>query len=143
MDTKDYKSIVGDGYVYAGSAGTGKTTKLIELALKAENPLILSFTNKTIVNIKCRLQKVYEQRKSQFAFHGGFTFDASGSEEEEQAKSEEWAKLGIRNMDRDKQCYTFDSYFCDYLGRDITDLESKTIFIGEYSMVPNKWMVKI
>lgn len=46
-------------------------------------------------------------------------------------------------MDLDKQCYIFDSYFWDYLGRDITDLESKTIFIGEYSMVPNKWMVKI
>lgn len=143
MDTRDYKSIVGDGFVYAGSVGTGKTTKLIELVLKAENPIILSFTNKAMVNIKYRLQKVYEQGKSQFAFQGGFTFEAKDSKEEEQAKSEEWAKFEIRNMELDKQCYTFESYFCDYLGTDITDLEGKTIFIEEHSMVPNKWIVKI
>lgn len=40
-------------------------------------------------------------------------------------------------------CYTFDSYFYTYHNRDISDLENKTIFIEEYSMVRNRWMTKI
>ena len=41
------------------------------------------------------------------------------------------------------ECYTFDRYFCDYYGRDITNLKDKTIFIEEYSMTPNRWMTKM
>ena len=39
--------------------------------------------------------------------------------------------------------HTFDSYFCEWNGRDINSLRDKTIFIEEFSMVPNKWMTKI
>ena len=40
-------------------------------------------------------------------------------------------------------CFTFDSYFCEWNGRNINSLKDKTIFIEEFSMVPNKWMTKI
>ena len=47
------------------------------------------------------------------------------------------------NYESAKKCYTFDLFFCDHHGRDITALEGKTIFVGEYSMTPNKWMTKL
>ena len=34
-----------------------------------------------------------------------------------------------KGMDLEFECYTFDRYFCDYYGRDITNLKDKTIFI--------------
>lgn len=40
-------------------------------------------------------------------------------------------------------CFTFDSYFCEWKNRDFASLEDKTIFIDEFSMVPNKWMTLI
>lgn len=58
MDISDYESMVGDGGIYYGSAGTGKTLKLCEMTLKAEDPIILSFTKKAIVNVKKRLIKI-------------------------------------------------------------------------------------
>ena len=51
-------------------------------------------------------------------------------------------KMGF-NGDVNKTCFTYDSYFCEWNGRNIDSLEGKTIFIEEYSMVPNKWMTKI
>ena len=39
-------------------------------------------------------------------------------------------------------CHTFDSYFCEWRETD-NSLKTKTIFIDEFSMVPNKWMTKI
>lgn len=51
-------------------------------------------------------------------------------------------KSSISEELRDK-CHTFDSYICDYRGRDISSLEGKTVFIQEYTMTPNKWMTKI
>ena len=83
------------GCIYYGQPGCCKKAELIKLAAKAINPIILSFINKAIDNIKSRIGE---------------------------------------NL-RDK-CYTFDSYFCDYHGRDISNLEGKTIFIEEYSMTP-------
>lgn len=71
------------------------------MVLTAKNPIILSFTNKAVENVK----------------------------------------EGIDDLS--DKCYTFDSYFCDFHGTDIPDLKGKTIFIEEYSMVPNKWMTKI
>ena len=48
------------------------------------------------------------------------------------------------NVDEiNKICFTFDSYFCEWNGKDIRSLSGKTIFIEEVSMVPNKWMTKI
>ena len=75
---------------------------------EATNPLVLSFTNKAIENVKDRLTNM--------------------------------------NCGRDvanKICHTFDSYFCEWNGRDINSLKDKTIFIEEFSMVPNKWITKI
>ena len=97
FDTSDYTDYVVNGCIYYGATGCGKTTKLVKLAAKATNPVILLFTNKTIENVKSRI-------------------------------SEEF---------RDK-CDTFDSYFCDYHSRDISNLEGKTMFIEEYSTTPNK-----
>ena len=55
FDPDDYTDFVGDGVIYYGQAGCGKTTKLIKLALKAPNPIILSFTKKAIENVKSRI----------------------------------------------------------------------------------------
>ena len=92
FDSSNYTDYVGGGCIYYGAAGCGKTTKLVKLATKATNPVILSFTNKAIENIKSRI-------------------------------SEEL---------RDK-CHTFDSYFCDYHGRDTSSLKGKTVFIEDYT----------
>lgn len=43
---------MGDDTIYYGQAGCGKTTKHIKLASEATNPIILSFTNKAIENVK-------------------------------------------------------------------------------------------
>lgn len=48
MDINDYKTQIGTGCIYHGEAGCGKTTKLCKMVLKAENPIILSFTNKAV-----------------------------------------------------------------------------------------------
>lgn len=101
MDISDYESMLGGGGIYYGSAGTGNTQKLCEMALKAENPIIVSFTNKATANVKKRLRKI--------------------------------------TPTSEVECHTFDSYFCEYNGRDIPDLAGKTIFIEEHSMVPNKY----
>lgn len=72
------------------------------MTTKAADPIILSFTNKAIENIKSRVGEELQDK-----------------------------------------CHTFDSYFCDYHGRDIYSLEGKTVFTEEYRMVPNNWMNKI
>ena len=84
-----------------------KTYRLCQKALAADDPIILSFTNKAIQNVKSVLRDVYN------------------------------------NYELAKKCYTFDLFFCDHHGRDITALEGKTIFVDEYSMTPNKWMTKL
>ena len=104
MDISDYTSEIGKGIIFNGQAGSGKTTKLCEKVKQAKNPLILSFTNKGIENVKSRL---------------------------------------IDKEDKNKICFTFDSYFCEWYRRDVNSLKDKTIFIEEFSMVPNKWMRKI
>ena len=43
---------VGDGAIYYGGAGCGKTYRLCQKALEADDPIILSFTNKAIQNVK-------------------------------------------------------------------------------------------
>ena len=49
---------------------------------------------------------------------------------------------GMEYEEARNTCYTFDSFFCEHYGRNISSLEDKTIFIEEFSMVPNKWMTK-
>lgn len=51
----DYTDFVGGGVFYYGQAGCGKTMKLIKLALQATNPIILSYTNKAIENVKTQI----------------------------------------------------------------------------------------
>ena len=97
---------IGKGIIYNGQAGSGKTTKLCQKVIVAENPIVLSFTNKAVENVKHRLIK----------------------------------KGYSKYIDK---CHTFDSYFCEWHGRDIKSLENKTVFIEEFSMVPNKWMTLI
>ena len=57
FDPDDYTDFVGDGAIFCGQAGCGKTTKLIKLAAEATNPIILSFTNKAIENVKSRIDE--------------------------------------------------------------------------------------
>ena len=97
---------IGKGVAYNGQAGSGKTTKLCQKVIETENPIVLSFTNKAVENVKNRLiKKGYSQY-----------------------------------IDK---CHTFDCYFCDWHGRKTESLENKTVFIEEFSMVPNKWMTLI
>ena len=108
MDMSDYKSETGKGCIYNGQAGSGKTTKLCRMVQETERPLVLSFTNKAVQNVKNRLiQTGYEKEVA------------------------------------NKICHTFDSYFCEWSDGNYNGLEGKTIFIEEFSMVPNKWMTKI
>ena len=108
MDMSDYKSETGKGCIYNGQAGSGKTTKLCRMVQGTERPLVLSFTNKAVENVKNRLiQTGYEKEVA------------------------------------NKICHTFDSYFCEWSDGNYHGLEGKTIFIEEFSMVPNKWMTKI
>ena len=101
LDYESYTTTSGNGQIYIGQAGSGKTTKLCEMVKQSENPLVLSYTNKAIENIKKRLGDDYKDK-----------------------------------------CHTFDSYFCEWRETDTT-LKTKTIFIDELSMVPNKWITKI
>ena len=101
LDYESYKSESGNGKMFIGQAGSGKTTKLCEMVKQSENPLVLSYTNKAVENIKERLGDDYKEK-----------------------------------------CHTFDSYFCEWRETD-NSLKTKTIFIDEFSMVPNKWMTKI
>ena len=106
MNYDSYEVRRGKGCIFNGQAGSGKTTKLCKMVKEAENPVVLSFTNKAVENVKKRS-----------------------------------LKIGYENVN--DICHTFDSYFCEWNGRYITSLEGKTIFIEEFSMVPNKWMTKI
>ena len=99
---------IGEGVIYNGQAGSGKTTKLCEMMTEEDDPIVLSFTNKAVENVKNRLKN---------SVHNWLGFDS--------------------------KCHTFDSYFCDWHGRSIDSLEGKTVFIEEFSMVPNKWMTMI
>jgi len=108
MNISDYKIETGKGCIFNGQAGSGKTTKLCSMVQETDKPLVLSFTNKAVENVKERLiQKGYEKEVA------------------------------------NKICHTFDSYFCEWSDGNYHSLNGKTIFIEEFSMVPNKWMTKI
>ena len=111
IDYESYEVKKGEGCIFNGQAGSGKTTKLCEMVSETENPLVLSFTNKAIENVKRRLSDVY-------------------------------TKKGVET-EVNKICHTFDSYFCEWNETGIDSLKNKTIFVEEFSMVPNKWMTLI
>ena len=52
-------------------------------------------------------------------------------------------KMGYDKDKANRICHTFDSYFCEWSDGNYHSLDGKTIFIEEFSMVPNKWMTKI
>lgn len=56
MNMEDYKIAKGNGCIYKGQASSGKTTKLCEKVKEAKNPIVLSFTNKAVENVKDRLK---------------------------------------------------------------------------------------
>lgn len=123
----------GDSCIYYGQAGCGKTTKVVKLALTAKDPIILSFTSKAIENAKSRFQKYYKEKGRQYQYRGfNLCFSIYSESEDDEEKHKNY------NDELDMKCFTFDSYFCEYNRRDITSLNGKTIFIEEYSMVPNK-----
>ena len=102
IDVSNYTAYKGNGAIYYAPAGCGRTRKLCMMISKAEDPIVLSFTNKAIEVVKSRIEAEYH------------------------------------NI-----CHTFDSYFCDFHGRDISQLNGKPIFTKEFSMTPSKWMTKI
>ena len=58
MSMSDYKIESGKGCIYNGQAGSGKKTKLCKMVQETDKPLVLSFTNKAIENVKSRLIKM-------------------------------------------------------------------------------------
>ena len=108
VDISDYKAKLGKGCIFNGQAGSGKTHRLCEMVMEEDNPLVLSFTNKSVENVKSRL-----------------------------------ITMGVDKEETNKICHTFDSYFCEWNGRNIDSLENKTVFIEEFSMIPGKHMTVI
>ena len=133
IDYDSYKVKKGKGCIFNGQAGSGKTTKLCKMVSEATNPLVLSFTNKAIENVKDRLTNMKYERDKVIRTCYGKVIDMS--------------KLNLSDVNNRNEanniCHTFDSYFFERNGKDISCLKGKTIFIEEFSMVPNKWMTKI
>lgn len=51
----DYVEEKGKGCLMQGIAGSGKHTRLCSLVMSSDNPLVLSFTNKAVENIRKKL----------------------------------------------------------------------------------------
>ena len=39
-------------------------------------------------------------------------------------------------------CFTSESYFCEYKGRDVSTFKDKVVFADEYTMTPNRFITK-
>ena len=76
MDINDFKTQTGTGCIYHGEAGCGKTTKICKMVLKAESPIILSFTNKAVENIKERLRNICDKNRREDLSGICHTFDS-------------------------------------------------------------------
>ena len=112
LNINDFSLTKGQGSIYTGKAGSGKTRKLIEELLTQEKPLVSSFTNKAVENIKERsINRIRQEEKIDF------TADE------------------VNNI-----CKTFDSYFCEWNDSNIKHIKDKTVLIDKFSMVPNKFM---
>ena len=74
MDTSDYKVKSGKGCIFDGQAGSGKTHKLCKMVMEANNPIVFSFTNKAVENVKNRLTRMgFDKDKAKLICH---TFDS-------------------------------------------------------------------
>ena len=84
LEIEDYKTITGKGCIYNGQAGSGKTMKLVELVREAledgKSPLVFSFTNKAVENVKDRLLQKGISESIRFVIHSIATF-VNGMEE--------------------------------------------------------------
>ena len=145
MDFESYKAEKGKGCMYNGQAGSGKTTKLCEMVMKTDKPIVLSFTNKAVQNVKDRLKKMGCDSSKPFE---GLPVKMSSKNKNFRSYVEEIKTRAEKNkIDPDAICHTFDSYFCEWNGMttetNLKSLEDKTVFIEEFSMVPNKWMTLI
>lgn len=83
------------------------------MLIQEKNPLVFSFTNKAVENVKDRLKKRIRQNKEEI----DFTEDEVNS-----------------------ICKTFDSYFYEWNENNIKLIKDRTLFIDEFSMVPNKFI---
>ena len=71
FNPNNYTDYVGDGAIYFDGAGCGKTYRLCQKALAPDDPIILSFTNKAIANVKsvlCDVYNNYELAKKCYIF---------------------------------------------------------------------------
>ena len=62
FDRDSYTDYGGDGAIYYGQAGYGKTTKLIKLASETTNPIIFSFTNEAIEKVKSLIDDSFRDK---------------------------------------------------------------------------------
>ena len=66
IDLNDYEIEPGKGTLITGGAGCGKTTKLINDAKESKNPIIFSFTNKAVDNIRSRIDNSLKDKVHTF-----------------------------------------------------------------------------
>ena len=77
INISEYTLKRGTGTLTTGDAGCGKTTKLIEDAQKSKNPIIFSFTNKAIDNIRSKVDDNLKNKVHTFdSYFNEFTSDA-------------------------------------------------------------------
>ena len=77
----NYTDYVGIGVIYHSGAGCGKTYRLCKMAQEASDPIILSFTNNAIQNVKsvlCDEYNNYELAKNCYTFDLFFFCDHHG-----------------------------------------------------------------
>ena len=77
IDINDYKIEPGKGTSITSGAGYGKTTKLINDAKESKNPIIFSFTNKAVDNIRSRVDDSLKNKVHTFdSYFNEFISDA-------------------------------------------------------------------
>ena len=76
IDISEYTLKRGKGILITGGAGCGKTTKLINDAKESKNPIIFSFTNKAVDNIRSRVDDNLKSKVHTFdSYFNGFVPD--------------------------------------------------------------------
>ena len=77
INIKEYIRERGKGLLVTGGAGCGKTTKLINDAKGSKNPIIFSFTNKAVDNIRIRVDDSMKSKVHTFhSYFNEFISDA-------------------------------------------------------------------
>ena len=82
INIEDYKIERGKGVLVTGGAGCGKTTKLINDAKESDNPIIFSFTNKAVDNIRNKVDDKLKNKVHTFdSYFNEFISDTDGSKQ--------------------------------------------------------------